>query len=104
MTDGRAVRIEIPAGLAASFEENGRDFLEGLGGLEFSSTAGPDGRLLLWVDSADAPEALARFEALGANGLSTFEEIPRDWVAESAALRRAVRVERYLFEIGRAHV
>lgn len=98
MADASAVRIEVPAALAASFEENGGDFLEGLGGLEFSSTAGPDGRLLLWVDSADVTEALARLEALGARGLSTFEEETTDWVAESAALRRSVLVEKYLFD------
>ena len=31
-------------------------------------------------------------------GLSTFEEKSTDWVAESAALRKAVLVERYLFD------
>jgi ribosomal protein L11 methyltransferase len=98
MADPRAVRIEVPAPLAASFEENGGDFLEGLGGLEFSSTVGPDGRLLLWVDSADVTAALARLEALGARGLSTIEEKTTDWVAESAALRRSVVVERYLLD------
>jgi len=93
-----AVRIEIPAAQAASFDENERDFFEGMGGLRFSSTAAADGRLLVWVDSADATEALARLEALGARHLSTFKEIPRDWVAESAALRRCVLVERYLLD------
>ena len=95
--NGQAVRIEVPAGLAARFEEN-ENFLEGLGDLEFSSTAAPDGGVLVWVDSGDAAEALARFAAMGLPGLPTFEEIPRDWVAESAALRRAVSVDRYLFD------
>ncbi len=39
-----ATRIEIPAALASRFEEN-EDFLEGLGGLEFSSAAIPGGGL-----------------------------------------------------------
>lgn len=90
-----ATRIEIPATQRGSLEEI---LFEGLGELRFSSTAAPDGRLLLWVDSADVPDALARLAALGASGLLTFEERNTDWVAESAALRRAVRVERYLFD------
>ncbi len=97
MTEGRAVRIEVPAALAARLEENA-DFLEGLGDLEYASTAAPDGGVLVWVDSDNVGEALTRFGAIGLSGLSTFEEIPRDWIAESAALRRAVLVERYLFD------
>jgi ribosomal protein L11 methyltransferase len=91
------VRIEIPAALAARFEEH-EDFLEGLGGLEFSSAAGPGGGLFVWVDASDVPEALAHLEALGASGLSTFEEKSTDWAAESASLRKAVLVDRYLFD------
>ena len=100
---GQAVRIEVPAGLAARFEEN-ENFLEGLGDLEFSSTAAPDGGILVWVDSGDAAEALARLAAIGLPGLSTFEEIPRDWVAESAALRRSVLVEGYLLDPHEDHL
>jgi ribosomal protein L11 methylase PrmA len=95
---GAAVRIEIPAALVAKSEEHHGDFLEGLGGLEFSSAAAPGGGLNVWVDSADVEEALAVLASLGLPGLSTFKEIPRDWIAESAALRRAVLVERYLFD------
>lgn len=98
MTDGRAVRIEVPAALAARFEEHHGDFLEGLGGLEFSSAAAPDGGLSVWVGSQDLAAALAALAALGARGLSTFEETPRDWVAESAAMRKSVLVERYLLD------
>jgi len=92
---GAATRIEIPAARRGSFEEI---LFEGLGELEFSSTVAPDGRLLLWVNSSDAPAALAQLEALGASALSTFEEKSTDWVAESAALRKAVLVDRYLFD------
>ncbi len=95
--DGHAVRIEIPAALAVRFEKH-EDFLGGLGGLEFSSAAAPKGGLTVWVDSEDLPAALAALDALGAPGLPTFEENPRDWVAESASLRKAVTVERYLFD------
>jgi len=90
-----AIRIEIPAAQRGSFEEN---LFEGLGELQFSSTAAPDGRLFLWVDSSDLDEALAALAVLGAHGLSTFEEEPTDWVARSAALRQAVRVDTYLFD------
>lgn len=91
------MRIEIPAALASGLEEH-EDFLEGLGGLEFSSAAAPGGGLNVWVASDDLGEALAHLGALGASGLSTFREESTDWVSASAALRRAVLVERYLFD------
>lgn len=90
-----ATRIEIPAAQRGTLEEI---LFEGLGELQFSSTAAPDGSLFVWVDSADVEEALAALAALGASGLLTFKEKPTDWIAESAALRRAVLVERYLFD------
>lgn len=93
----RAARIELPAALRGTFEEI---LFEGMGDLEFSSTTAPDGKLVLWVDSSELPAALASLAALGvpASALFTFEEKSTDWVAESAALRRAVLVERYLFD------
>ena len=90
-----ATRIEIPAAQRGSLEEI---LFEGLGELQFSSTAAPDGRLLLWVDSADVEEALGHLAALGLPGLSTFKEESIDWVSASAALRTAVLVDRYLFD------
>jgi ribosomal protein L11 methylase PrmA len=90
-----AIRIEIPAAQRGSLEEI---LFEGLGELEFSSTEAPDGRLFLWVDSTDVSDALARLAALGLSGLSTFKEEVTDWVSASAALRRSVLVERYLFD------
>jgi ribosomal protein L11 methyltransferase len=98
VAEARAVRIEVPAAQAARIEENHGDFLEGLGGLSFSSTVAADGKLLVWVKPRDLEAALSGLAALGADGLPTFEETPRDWVAESAALRRAVLVERYLLD------
>ncbi len=50
------------------------------------------------MDSEDLPAALAALEALGASGLLTFKEESTDWVSASAALRRSVLVERYLFD------
>ena len=98
--DGPAVRIEIPAALAARFEENEGDFLEGLGGLEFSAAAAQSGGLSVWISAEDAPEALRQLEALGVprSALFTFEEKSTDWVSASAALRKAVTVGRYLFD------
>jgi ribosomal protein L11 methylase PrmA len=90
-----ATRIEIPAARRGSLEEI---LFEGLGELQFSSTAAPDGQLFLWVDSADVSDALARLSALGLSGLLTFKEESTDWVSASAALRRSVVVERYLFD------
>ena len=95
MASGSAIRVEIPAAQRGSFEEI---LFEGLGELQFSSTAAPDGRLYLWVDANDLDDALAALAALGARGLSTFEEESTDWVAESAALRKAVLVDNYLFD------
>jgi ribosomal protein L11 methylase PrmA len=98
--DGPAVRIEIPAAYAERFVENEGDFLEGLGGLEFSSAAAPDGGLSVWVSSSDLSEALRELEGLGVplSAVFTFEEISTDWVAASAALRTSVLVDRYLFD------
>jgi ribosomal protein L11 methylase PrmA len=90
-----ASRIEIPAAQRGSLEET---LFEGLGDLEFSSVVSPDGRLLIWVNPVDVQEALAHLAALGASGLLLFEERNTDWVAESAALRRAVLVDRYLLD------
>ncbi len=93
----QAVRIEIPAELAATLEEN-EDFLEGLAGLEFSAAAAPGGGLFVWVDRDDVEEALAHLAALGASGLPTFKEEFTDWVSASAALRKSVLVDRYLLD------
>ena len=91
-----AVRIEVPAAGAASLE--GKGLFEGMGDVVFSSTVAADGLLLLWVDRDDLADALSRLGSLGAVGLRTFDEAPRDWVAESAALRKAVTVGRYLLD------
>jgi ribosomal protein L11 methyltransferase len=96
MADARAVRIEVPAALASMIEDE--DFFEGMGDITFSASLAPDGRLFVWTEPSDLTTALARLEALGARGLSTFEEKTTDWVAESAALRRSVIVERYLLD------
>jgi ribosomal protein L11 methyltransferase len=96
MADAGAVRIEMPAALASKIEDE--DFFERMGDVSFSSTRSANGDLLIWVEHESLEPALAALACAGATGLSTFEEIPRDWVAESAALRRAVLVERYLLD------
>ena len=98
MTDSRAVRIEIPADLAAMFEEDEKIFFEGMGDISFSSSVTADKRMLVWVEPGSLEAALAGLERLGARNLPTFEEISRDWVAESAAMRKSVLVERYLLD------
>jgi ribosomal protein L11 methylase PrmA len=91
-----AVRIEVPAALAASFEDE--DFFERMGEVSFSSTRGAKGDLWIWVERENLDSALAALARAGATGLSTFEEETTDWVAESAGLRKAVLVERYLLD------
>ena len=98
MADAGVVRIEVPAAQAASLEEHGGDFFEGLGGAGVFVDGGTGWRTLSLGRTHDVAAALAALAALGARGLSTFEEESTDWVAESAALRRAVFVEKYLFD------
>ncbi len=57
MAAARAVRIEIPAAAARSKRRN---FLEGLGGLEFSSRLRPAAALSVWVDSDDLRRGAGR--------------------------------------------
>jgi ribosomal protein L11 methyltransferase len=93
-----AVRIEVPAAQAASFEENDEYFFEVMGDLPCSSTRSADGTLLVWVERENLEGAIAALARAGAARVFTFEENPTDWVAESAALRRSVLVERYLLD------
>ncbi len=96
MADAGAVRIEVPAPLATMFEEE--EFFEGMGDVSFSSTRSANCTLWIWVEHESLEAALAALARAGATGLSTFEEEATDWVAESAALRKAVLVERYLLD------
>ncbi len=90
-----AVRFVVPAEKAGKTEEN---LFEGFGDVGFSSARGADGGLFVWVEAKDVAEARAILERLGAGRLTPFEEPPRDWVAESAALRKSVTVGRYLLD------
>jgi ribosomal protein L11 methyltransferase len=69
-----------------------------MGEVAFSSTRCAEGDLLIWVERESLESALAALARAGATGLSTFEEKTTDWVAESAALRRSVIVDRYLLD------
>src|SRR5476649_2892622 len=96
MADVGAVRIEVPAEMAATIEDE--DFFERMGDVSFSSARQAKGDLWIWVERESLEAALAALARAGATGLSTFEEKTTDWVAESAALRMAVLVERYLLD------
>ncbi|MFI5180305.1 MAG: 50S ribosomal protein L11 methyltransferase [Thermoanaerobaculia bacterium] len=90
-----AVRIVVPASHADRIEEN---LFEWFGDIAFSARREPSGDLAIWVERRDAAEARTILEGLGAAGIRSFEELPRDWVAEAAALRRSVVVEKYLLD------
>ena len=90
-----AVRFEVPAAQADAVEAG---LFEGFGEIALSAARGPRGELLIWVDRDDAAEAAAALARAGLGLLTPFEESPRDWVADSAALRRSVLVGRYLLD------
>ena len=90
-----AVRFEVPAAQADAVEAG---LFEGFGEIALSAARGPRGELLIWVDRDDAAEAAATLARAGLGLLAPFEEAARDWVAESAALRRSVLVGRYLLD------
>jgi ribosomal protein L11 methylase PrmA len=90
-----AVRFVIPAPQADRVEEN---LFEWFGGIPLSAARGGAGELSIWVNPSEADEARAILARRGAGNLTPFEEIPRDWVTEAAALRRSVVVGRYLLD------
>ena len=96
MADGGAVRIEVPAAQASKIDDE--VLFERMGDVVFSSTQRADGDLWIWVERENLESALAALARAGATGLPTFEEKTIDWIAESAALRKAVLVERYLLD------
>ena len=96
MADGGAVRIEVPAAQASKIDDE--VLFERMGDVVFSSTQRADGDLWIWVERENLESALAALARAGAAGLPTFEEKTIDWIAESAALRKAVLVERYLLD------
>ena len=96
MADGGAVRIEVPAAQASKIDDE--VLFERMGDVVFSSTQRADGDLWIWVERENLESALAALARAGATDLPTFEEKTIDWVAESAALRKAVLVERYLLD------
>lgn len=96
MADGGAVRIEVPAAQASKIDDE--DLFERMGDVPFASTQSANGDFWIWVEPEHLEAARGALERAGARGLLTFEEKTTDWVAESAALRRAVLVERYLLD------
>ena len=90
-----AVRFVIPASQADRVEEN---LFEWFGEVACSSARNARGELLIWVDREDAVEAAAILGRSGLGPFTPFEEPPRDWVAEAAALRTSIAVGRYLLD------
>jgi len=91
-----AVRFVFPPGCPGAAGED--SLFEALGDVPCSTARGPLDEVSLWVSSADALRASAALRAAGFSSFSVFEEPPRDWVAEAAALRHAVLVDRYLLD------
>jgi ribosomal protein L11 methylase PrmA len=89
------VRFDVPAALADAVEEN---LFEWFGGIPLSAARGPAGELSIWVRRTDAVAAKAVLGIHGLGDVTPFEEIPRDFEAEAAALRKSVTVGRYLLD------
>ncbi len=90
-----AVRLTVVVPPGAGGDER---LEEALDALTASWVEAPGGRLHVWVSPDDA--ATAR-DALASAGLPVEAELlepPRDWIAESAALRRAVAVGELLLD------
>jgi ribosomal protein L11 methyltransferase len=90
-----AVRFVVPASQADSVEEN---LFEGFGEIPLSAARGTFGELSIWVERRDVAKARVALAHMGVGDRTPFEEIPRDWVAEAAALRRSVAVGPYLLD------
>lgn len=90
-----ALRFVVAAAQADTVEEN---LFERFGEIRLSAARSAIGELSIWVERRDAAEVRAILTRLGAGDLTPFEETPRDWVAEAAALRRSVVVGRYLLD------
>jgi ribosomal protein L11 methyltransferase len=89
------VRFVIPAAQADTVEEN---LFERFEEIPLSAARGAIGDLSIWVERGDAAEVRAILERLGASGVPSFEEPPRDWVAEASSLRRSAVVGSYLLD------
>jgi len=94
---GAAVRFVFqPSSAGAADLED--SLFEAIGDVPGAAVRDVHGNLILWVSATDAPRAVSGFLASGFSSFSTFEESPRDWVAEAAALQRAVLVGSYLLD------
>ena len=79
-----AVRLTLPAAAEPGLEET-------LGGLFVSWSLG-DAGVSLWVSEGDADEVVELLSAAGVTILGRDFEPERDWLAEAAALQRALAV------------
>lgn len=96
----RAVRFEVAARAGSLPGGLGLDdaLSEALGDYSCSWESRPDGTALVRLSEEDAEGSRASLVAAGFTVLAEAVEEPRDWVAESAALRRPVAVGRYLLD------
>lgn len=98
-SSSRAVRFEVAPGKGP---DPGPDLDEALSAalweLSCSWSVPPGGPVEVRVSEEDAAAARDGLSAAGFEILSETLEEPRDWVAESAALRRPVAVGRYLLD------
>jgi ribosomal protein L11 methyltransferase len=82
--------------------QDGADFdallMEALDGFSVSWMENPGGSVTLWAESSDSESVRESLSASAIVVLSEIDEVERDWVEESASLRKAVAVGKYLFD------
>jgi ribosomal protein L11 methyltransferase len=91
-----SVRLTVPAGRTS--DEIEEKLFDVFAEIASSWSRDPNGNLRIWVAENDAESARAALEAAGLNDLQSEREPARDWVAESAALQKAVVVGPYLLD------
>lgn len=72
--------------------------MEALEDLSVSWMSQPDGTVTLWVDGTEADDARGALLSKDIEIMAERDEPERDWLEESAALRKAVAAGRYLFD------
>ncbi|MEO6323867.1 MAG: 50S ribosomal protein L11 methyltransferase [Thermoanaerobaculia bacterium] len=91
-----AVRLTVPAGRTS--DEIEEKLFDVFAEIASSWSRDASGDLRIWVAENDIDSARAALHEAGVNDLESEREPARDWVAESAALQRAVVVGPYLLD------